>query len=311
MESLLPSIDETYPPEPSLAPSWSRRWLTQAVIHFENPRSEWRVRAWLSRYPDLSLTTLLTKAITSHIPFNLEVPAATLQKWRRPLQTYSVWEIEAGVYYTGVSQARPIIYNANGSEYARDYELSVLEILNRPNSTAFLFEGGLLARLASHYGNAGFLNRALEGPSAAMVLHGFGHTDFTRSTIRERVTEPEKNVLLGQSSPGGSKTEIHYVWPPVVIFQAKFLAYDGRWTQECENWFLERAALIKGGFVDSKTEGGWWHHFRHARRGSRITDDQWRTVEDEIIATSGISWEGAALGSLLKLNDPRNHFKEP
>lgn len=46
---------------------------------------------------------------------------------------------------TGVPQARPISYNVIGSEYTRDYELSVLEILNRPNSMAFFFEGGLLA----------------------------------------------------------------------------------------------------------------------------------------------------------------------
>lgn len=311
IESLLPSVSETYPPDLSFAPRWSRRWLSQAIIHFENPRAEWRMRAWHYLTPDMPLTALLTKAVSSHIPFCLEVPAAVLQKWRRPLQSYSVWEIEAGTYYTGVSQARPIIYTAIGSEYARDYELSVLEILNRPNSTAFFFEGGLLARLALHYGNPGLLSRAMEGPSAAMVLHGSGHTDFTRASIRERVTDPEKNVLLGQTGPGGPKTETCYIWPPVVIFQARFLAYDGRWTQECENWFVERAALIKGGFVDARTEGAWWNNFRHARRSSRITDGQWRNAEDEIVEKTGASWEGAKLSSLFRIADPRNDFRDP
>lgn len=257
------------------------------------------------------VTTLLTKAIIHHIPFSLEVLGPALQKWCRPLQTYSAWEIKSGAYYTGVSQARPIIYNTIGSEYARDYELSMLEILNRPNSMAFLFEGGLLARLALHYGNPGFLKRALEGPSAAMVLHGSGHTDFNRSTIREHITDPKKNILLGQSKPGSSRTETCYVWPPVVIFQARFLVYDRRWTQDCENWFIDRVALIKGGFVDTKTEGGWWHNIRHARRGSCLTDGQWRNAEEEIVGVSGALWEGATLNCLFNLKDLRNDFKEP
>lgn len=178
MESILPDADETYLVELTFIPRWSRRWISQAVIHFENPRAEWRVRAWLVREPDLPITTLLTKAISFHIPFNLEVPADVLPQWRRPLQSYSAWEVEAGAYYTGVSQARPIIYNVIGSEYARDYRLSVMEVLNRPNSTAFFFEGGLLACLALYYGNPGLLSRAMEGPSAAMILHGVGHTDY-------------------------------------------------------------------------------------------------------------------------------------
>lgn len=106
----------------------------------------------------MAVTILLTKALTCHIPFSLEVPAAVIPTWAHPPHTYSDWEVVSGEYYTGVSQARPITYNVVGSEYAREYKLSVMEILNRPNSTAFFFEGGLLARLALHYGNPGLLN---------------------------------------------------------------------------------------------------------------------------------------------------------
>lgn len=311
VESILPAADESYPAEPDCLPRWSRCWLANAVIHFQDPRAEWRIRAWLIRDPSMAATELLSKALAAHIPFSLEVPAAVLPRWARPVQTYSVWEVEAGEYYTGVSQARPITFNAVGSEYAREYKLSVMEVLNRPNSIAFFFEGGLLARLALHYGNPGLITRARAGPSAAMTLHGAGHADFSRATRRESVTDPEKNILLGQSRPGSSRTETHYIWPPVVIFQARFQPFDGRWTKECESWFIERAALIKGGFVDSRTEGGWWSNLRHARRGSRVTDSQWADIEKEIVETTGASWEGARLRDLVAVDAPANDYVEP
>lgn len=125
----------------------------------------------------------------NHIPFSLEVPAPVLPLWVRPSNSYSVWEVGAGEYYTGVLYTWSITYNAVGTEYTRNYKLSVLEVLNRPNSTAFFFEGGLLALLAQHYGNPGLMAQAMEGPSAAMTLHGAGHTDFSRSTCREHVTD--------------------------------------------------------------------------------------------------------------------------
>lgn len=311
VESLLPAIDEAYPPDLSFQPRWSRRWLANAVIHFENPKAEWRIRAWLIREPNLTLTSLLTRAVTCHIPFSLEIPADLIPQWSRPVRSFTVWEVNAGVYYTGVPQARPITYNADGSEYAREYQLSVMEVLNRPNSTAFFFEGGLLARLALHYGHSQLLARAMEGPSAAMTLHGAGHTDFSRATRRESVTDPERNVLLGQSKPGTSKSEIQYIWPPVVIFQAKFQSYDGRWTDACENWFQERVELIKGGFVDAKTESGWWSQFRRGRRSVRITNEQWTDVEAEIVAAKGGSWEGKTLNSVFNLDAPGNDYMNP
>lgn len=156
----------------------------------------------------MAATTLLTKAISSHIPFHLEVPAAVLPRWRKEVRAYTVWEVRAGEYYRGISQSRPIIFNVVGSEYARAYQLSVLEVLNHPNSPAFFFEGGLLARLALYYGKPGLLARALEGPSAAMTLHGAGHTEYSRGTHRELVSDPEKNILLGQLSPGAPKRRL-------------------------------------------------------------------------------------------------------
>lgn len=123
--------------------------------------------------------------------------------------------------------------------------------------------------------------------------------------------DPEKNVLLGHLRLGGSKTETQYIWPPVVIFQTKFKTYDSRWTKECESWFQERAELIKGGFVDAKTEGGWIHSFRHACRAKQITEAQWSAIEAEIIVNQGASWEGATLGSLFNLDNPANDCLNP
>lgn len=95
-----------------------------------------------------------------------------------------------------------------GSEYTREYKLSVMEVLNCPNSTTFFFEGGLLVYPALHYGNLGLMIRAREEPSTAMTLHGTGHTNFSCATRRESVNNPERNILLGQSRPGGSKMEM-------------------------------------------------------------------------------------------------------
>lgn len=108
---LLPPADKAYPAKPAFPHRWSRWWIANTVIHFKNPRAEWRMRAWLIREPHMTVTTLLSKAITSHILFSLETPSAVVPLWARPARSYSVWEVEAGEYYTGVSQARPITHN--------------------------------------------------------------------------------------------------------------------------------------------------------------------------------------------------------
>lgn len=86
--------------------------------------------------------------------------------------------------------------------------------------------------------------------------------------------------------------------------------YDGRWTANCESWFIECAELIASGFVGSKTEGDWWNNLRHARRSTRLTDEQWANIEEEITTADGVSWEGTPLRDLFNLDDPENNFKE-
>lgn len=298
-ESLLPAADETYPAALLFVPRWSRHWLVQAISHFENPKAEWCICAWLECDPSMPATTLLMKAIHSHIPFHLEVPAAVIPRWRRDVKTYSVWEVQAGEYYRGTSQARPIIYNTVGSEYSRAYQLSVLEALNCPNSTVFFFEGGLLARLVLHYGNPGLLSQAMEGLSAVMTLHGTGYTDYSRDTRREQITDPKKNVLLGQSSTGAPR-------PKFITYGLQSSSF-----RPVSNLTTGNGPLtVKIGSWNAKTEGGWMNHFRHGR-GSHIKDSQWNTIEDVITRNSGASWEGSALRDKRNLEDPVNDYKEP
>lgn len=311
LTSILPNEADGYELDMTDYGRWSRRFLDHAIFRFPQAHSEWRIRAWLVRNPYMPITTLLKNALSAHIPFRLEIPNDAISFFRRPLDQYSDWEHDAAGYYHDISHERLIDYSDTGVIYRKDYELSVIELLNRPHAPAFLYEGGLLARIAKHYSSRNLPARAMKGPSAAITLHGAGYFIPERSTRREHVTDFEKLVLIGQSNPTGHKKEAHFIFPPPQIFNERFLRFDGQWTEDCEEWIQIRFDRIENNVLDAKTIGEWVAELRRWRRKPRLTSAQWDAIAAEVIDTAGPSWEGRPLHELFNLDSPENSWSEP
>ncbi|KAF7965405.1 hypothetical protein HWV62_43698 [Athelia sp. TMB] len=253
---------------------WSRKILEKAILHFPSANAQWRLRAWLLDEPNLPVTELLDRALSYFIPFYLEIPSAVVHQFTRPLESYDRWEHSAGEFYREDRPDQTIMYQINGAKYATAYKMSVLNQLNKPNAHAFLYEGGLLARIVYHFGGEELLSRAKKGLSAAVTLHGAATTSIERTTKRESVSTAEKLILLGQSNPGGPKTELDTDKPA------------------------------------AKTDGDWGKDVRAARRTTRLDDKTWELASKELLAQQGDSWEGRPIASIFSLVAQGNTFAE-
>ncbi|KAF7967325.1 hypothetical protein HWV62_34699 [Athelia sp. TMB] len=222
--------------------SWNKKYLEKAVISFPKARAQWRIRSWLFEDPSLPLTQMLGRAISYCVPFRLEMPEANVQEFRKPRIQYQQWERDAALYYRPGYRDPQVEYTANKAELAGLYVSSVLPLLRKPNAPAFLFEGGLLARIARHFGGQDLIDRAMLGLSAAVTLHRAGEVSADRDTQRESVTPWEQQALLGYTKVVPPQQVTHSVFPPVSTFEETCLLYEEAWTDECEDWFKRMLA---------------------------------------------------------------------
>ncbi|KAF7972074.1 hypothetical protein HWV62_19149 [Athelia sp. TMB] len=287
---------------------WSREMLSEAVISFPDPRAQWRIRAWVTEETTIRATVLLSRAMSYFIPFHLEIPAPAIPRFMRTKEHFTSWEIAASHFYQNPHHDHLITYDANGVDYAATYKSSVLALLNKPNASAFLFEGGLVARIAYEYGGQQLVERAMGGLSAAFTLHGSGSTSIDRGTRRDYVTDYEKLVLIGHSKPAEGKDKVHFFYPPIQLFTETFGLYDGCWTPELESWFVGIKTRIDRGEPRVRTSGGWLKDLRQERRTMRTSNDHWRNLEREILRTQGPSWEGRRIANLFDLGSPGNQY---
>jgi hypothetical protein len=107
--------------------------------------------------------------------------------------------------------------------------LLATSLLARPHAAAFLFEGGLVARIAQEFGGVDLISRAMSGPSVQVTQFHYGYTDpslpFPASC--DRVSPFEIDLLLGvaERSPGRA---VESIWPSEASFH-QFEFWYGEW----------------------------------------------------------------------------------
>ncbi|KAF7979556.1 hypothetical protein HWV62_41826 [Athelia sp. TMB] len=308
VRSLIPGDEDIYPHDFSETRGWNKKFLHEVIITFPVPEAQWRIRAWLLREPELLATQLLNRALSRFIPFRLEMPEAALPKFTRAQEEYSGWDVVAALYYEPGYRDPELCYTPSAATQASKFRSSVLAILHKPNATAFLFEGGLLARIAYQYGGIQLVRRAMTGLSAAVTLHRDGATSIERSTRRENVSTYEKSRLLGVFKPAEGKTVAHSMFPPLTIFRDYFHAYDGVWTAECEDWFTKQVEHIAQGEILAQTEGEWKKSLRKYRRSAHIGLATLTEARAAIMDEQGPSWEGARLMNVRNLDQTGNLY---
>ncbi|KAF7973925.1 hypothetical protein HWV62_13984 [Athelia sp. TMB] len=304
-----PALSLVHLPDIATEGKWSKDFLLQAVISFPKPRAQWRIRSWLFEDPALPATQLLGRALSYCIPFQLEIPEKVLRLFFKPKTQYVQWERDAALYYRPGYRDQQIDYTANGAELAELYQGSVLPLLRKPNAPAFLFEGGLLARIARHFGGQDLIDRALKGVSAAVTLHRAGETSMDRDTRRESVTTWEQQVLLGYTKIGPNQKYTHSVFPPVATFEEFCIPYEEAWTDECEDWFQHLMRRLMNNAPLCLTEGGWRNELRRFRRQRRMEDGSWQAASAEILAEQGPTWENQRVKYIRNLDAAGNRYE--
>lgn len=311
LESILPEGTDHFPSSLDSVGYWSAAFLQHAIITFQEPNSEWRIRAWKTMNPSWSATRLLNAALSFHIPFRLEIPSDSTGLFARQKAAYSASDLASSPFYSAGYRDTNIAFDPNGAGYAQQYLASLATLLMKPNAGAFLFEGGLLSRIAREFAPADLVDRAMKGPSAAVTLWSSSLRDNDRDTIREFVSPYEEQILIGESLLGGAQSEPHSIWPDPLTFATRFGPFQGIWNEACEAWFQARLRCIRANRPDAKTVGQWRAELRPTRRMATITDDTWRHIRQEMVAINGPSWNGAAVSTVLDLGAPGNQFSLP
>lgn len=309
--SILPTGSDHFPTSLDEVGHWNAAFLQEVSFSFQDPRMEWRIRAWHFLHPSWTATRLLNAALSFHMPFRLEIPASAALHFMRQKSSYSASELASRPFYSAGYRDSNIIFDSNGAVYTQCYLATLANLLMKPNAGAFLFEGGMLSRIAREFAPSDLLSRAMNGPSAAITLWNSTFKDKDSDTVREFVSPYEEQVLIGESSAVGLQTDSHFIWPDAHTFAKSFTPWQGLWTSVCEEWFQRKMEDIRANRPKAQTMGQWRKELRQYRRVGEITADTWRHVQEEIERVGRQSWNGMSLSAVLDTEARGNQFSLP
>lgn len=188
-------------------------------------RTELRLRLWRAQYPDVPLWFFAIHCLSRGLDWQVFVNPHHL----------------VGPLY-GVPAPRPAYLDAKlplldrmHSDVLNKYEDRVESFLRLPFARRVFTKGGLLWRLAVHYGPDDLFSSALSGPSTDASIHR--NVDCNGTDIDDAMTEDHINLLIGLTSDN------HSLWPPLKFFQI-YQLWEGEWSPTWETWFMERIAAI-------------------------------------------------------------------
>lgn len=286
---------------------WSQNYFNMGYLLFANESSVLRMRLWAMVHRNMNIKDVLSWALERHIPFQIAVPKADLQRFER---AFSEAEMEAAFYYSRNYSVDAVVWSDQPQGCAA-YSARIIQLLSRPNARAFRFRGGLASRLASHYGPRSLSTSVAAGPSAAMVEHGsFDKIDKhdELKLVIEAASVTDIRTLFGFYAPlpGGKKDTVRSLWPEESLFMAKFYPWDGEWNGDCERWFRERAEQIRLGNASPLTNGEWygslqsWCREIRSTEGTRVPHSSWENLDMACRTRFGVAsgWRGRPFRSI-------------
>ncbi|KAG2107600.1 hypothetical protein DEU56DRAFT_688819, partial [Suillus clintonianus] len=120
-----------------------------------------------------------------------------------------------------------------------DYVRRVQILLQQPHARRFLTMGGILWRIALHYGPSGFFSSAISVPSADASLHLHFDQGADPTVVDDRLSDAEISLLLGITENGS-------IWPTLEIWE-KNEHWSGEWNAKAERWFQAHIREISTG----------------------------------------------------------------
>jgi hypothetical protein len=286
----------------ALGLTWSEAYLAEGILHFDDHRSETRIRLWSLLNRSLTKAQLLEKALNKHVGFSLEVPRLLIPSFSRH---WTDADKQAGVFYRSGYRDALMQLDSDKNALCLSYKGSIATLLARPNARAFFFRGGIISRIARAFAPPSLLQSIADGPSAQVVLHNAGNTSLDRSSQTDEVTPWEIEILLGTCLPSQGKNVKRTLWPAEQVFDTHFTHWDGEWNDKCEEWFGTTYNYIMRGESTPVTAAEWQQRIRGFLRLNpcpndfRIETRVWEAAASNLSANLGGRWEGKPFGQII------------
>jgi hypothetical protein len=188
-------------------------------------RTELRLRLWKAQYPEVPLWFFAIHCLSRGLD------------WQVFVNTHHL----VGPLY-GVPALRPAYLDATTppldrmhSDVLHRYEDRVKSFLRLPFARRVFTKGGLLWRIAVHYGPDDLFLSALSGPSTDACIHR--NVDCNGTDVDDTISEDHINLLLGHTRDN------YFLWPPLKFFEI-YQSWEGEWSPTWETWFMERITMI-------------------------------------------------------------------
>ncbi|KAG2038741.1 hypothetical protein BDR03DRAFT_1009492 [Suillus americanus] len=189
-------------------------------------RTEVRLHLWRSQYPTLPLWFFAYHCLSHGLDWRVFTRLTDLAHPALEHPPPKPPHLQA--------DPRPL---TKGSSLLVDYVRRVQALLQQPNARRFLTMGGVIWRIALHYGPAGFFAAASSGPSVDATVHLHFDEGDDHTTVDDRVSEAEIALLLGITENGS-------IWPTLDIWERNE-HWCGEWNAKSERWFQFRIRQIE------------------------------------------------------------------
>ncbi|KAG2030460.1 hypothetical protein BDR03DRAFT_1017098 [Suillus americanus] len=186
-------------------------------------RTEVRLRLWRAQYPGVPVWFLAFRCLSRGLDWRVFLSISDLAAHHRSPA------LPRPAYLDGTPRGL-----AAGANVLDAYVRQVERLLCYPHARRFITMGGLVWRIALHYGPPGLFSAALSPPSTDAALHL--HFDRFGSEIDDRVTDGEIDLLLGITDRGS-------IWPTPDLWR-RWQKWQGEWSEDLERWFQERITAM-------------------------------------------------------------------
>jgi len=243
------------------------------------------LKSWTLRYPDMSILQIIAAAIIQMVPFRILLPLGALNPYPYP---------------NHVPYHNPLTRSNDMRSFVRSWKMHLVELLAYFEARAFLLKGGIVARVAIHFGGLGLIKRVVHGPHQQFPANQF--TTFAHGTIMydDDVTHEQLLALLGSpSAESQGERKPQTLFPTPAAMESHFWRWQGCWNDFCESLFqailkdLEKSPTLR-----SEREWGRWIRFGDHNKRDQAKEDLLTSLPAQL----GVSIEELATLQLTSIH---------
>ena len=178
-------------------------------------------------------------------------------------------------YPAHVQYRNPLTRSKDMRSFVRSWKKHLVELLAYFEARAFLLKGGIVARVAIHFGGLGLIKRVVHGPHQQYPTNQFATFAHGAIMYDDDITQEQLLALLGSpsaESQGERKTQT--LFPTPMAMEKHFGRWQGCWNDYCENLFhailkdLERSPTLR----NEREWGRWIRYGDHCKRDQPLED---------------------------------------